>query len=119
VSLPLQFLADENFNNDILRGMMRRWPEFDFVRARDVGLTEELDPTVLDWADREERILLTHDVRTIPAHAAARLRAGLHTPGVFVIPRSLPVGRAIEDLLLIAQCSENNDWENQVRYLPL
>jgi hypothetical protein len=115
----LRFLADENFHNHILRGIVRRFPEFDLVRAQDVGLEEELDSVLLDWAEREERILLTHDVRTMPRHAYARVSAGLRIAGVCIVPRSVPIGQAIEELLLIAQCGTREEWENQVRYLPL
>ena len=42
--------ADENFNNDILRGLLRRNPSLDIVRIQDVGLSSADDPTVLAWA---------------------------------------------------------------------
>jgi hypothetical protein len=32
------FLADEDFNNDILRGLVRRVAHLDLVRVQDVGL---------------------------------------------------------------------------------
>ena len=34
----LKFLADENFNYNIVRGMLRRNPDVDVVRVQDVGL---------------------------------------------------------------------------------
>jgi hypothetical protein len=114
----LRFLADENFNNHILRGAVRRLPEFDCVRAQDVG-PEDPDPFMLDRADREDRVLLTHDIRTMPRHTYARVESGYRVAGVCIVPRSLPVGRAIEDLVLIAQCGTKEEWENQVKYLPL
>ncbi|MEN3335506.1 MAG: hypothetical protein V7641_4871 [Blastocatellia bacterium] len=40
-------------------------------------------------------------------------------PGVFEVSRSLSVGSAIEDLVLLAMCSLENEWEGQIRYLPL
>ncbi|MEJ6487317.1 DUF5615 family PIN-like protein [Nostoc punctiforme UO1] len=46
----LRFLADENFNNQIVRGILRRNSNVDIVRLQDVGLTEADDPTVLEWA---------------------------------------------------------------------
>ena len=46
----LQFLADENFNNQIVRGILRRNSNVDIVRVQDVGLAEADDPTVLEWA---------------------------------------------------------------------
>lgn len=40
-------------------------------------------------------------------------------PGVFEVGRSVPIGRAIEDMLLLAEYSLDGEWEGQVRYLPL
>jgi hypothetical protein len=40
-------------------------------------------------------------------------------PGVFEVSRNVPIGRAIEDILLLAECSLDGEWEGQVRYLPL
>lgn len=40
-------------------------------------------------------------------------------PGLFAVSQDLPIGRAIEDLLLLAECSYEGEWEGQVRYLPL
>ncbi len=44
----LRFAADENFNNDILRGLLRRRPDLDIIRIQDMWLSGEDDPTVLD-----------------------------------------------------------------------
>ena len=60
----LKLAADENFNNNIVRGLLRKEPGLDIVRVQDVGLKGADDPTVLEWAAQEERILLTHDVKT-------------------------------------------------------
>jgi len=61
------WLADENFGNDILRGLRRRDPRFDVVRVQDIlELGGSDDPAVLEWAGINERILPTHDVSTRP-----------------------------------------------------
>jgi hypothetical protein len=44
----LRFAADENFNNDIVRGLLRRKPDLDIVRIQDVGLSGADDSTVLE-----------------------------------------------------------------------
>ena len=115
----LRFAADENFNNNIIRGLLRRQPELDIIRVQDVGLRGADDPTVLEWAAQEGRVLLTHGVATITQYAYERLEAGLSMPGVFEVSLEVPIGRAIEDILLVAECSHEDEWEGQVRYLPL
>jgi len=115
----MRFLADENFNNQIIRGILRQNPEIDIVRVQDVGLSEADDPTVLEWAARQGRVVLTHDVTTMTNFAYERIEAGLSMPGVFEVSRRVSVGLAIEELLLIAECSLQGEWEGQVRFLPL
>ncbi len=117
--MTIRLLADENFNGAIIRGLLRRNPEVDVVRVQDVGLSGSDDLTVLEWAAHEGRVVLTHDQKTVPKHAYERVEAGSPMPGVFVGDLYLNVQRAIEDLLLIAECSEAQEWEGQVRYLPL
>ncbi|MEA5502322.1 DUF5615 family PIN-like protein [Halotia wernerae UHCC 0503] len=46
----LKFLADENFDNTVVRGIFRRSPEIDILRVQDVGLSGKDDPTILKWA---------------------------------------------------------------------
>ena len=115
----LLFAVDENFNNDIVRGLLRRRPNLDIVIAQEAGLSGADDPSILEWAAREGRVLLTHDVSTITHYAYERIRAGKAMPGVFEISREIPIGVVIEDLLLLAEYSLEGEWEGQVRYLPL
>ena len=58
-------VSDENFNNNIVRGLLRRKPELDIVRVQDVGLSGADDSAILEWEAHEGRVLLTHDVSTI------------------------------------------------------
>jgi hypothetical protein len=115
----IRLAADENFNNDIVRGILRRDSTIDIVRVQDAGLTTADDPTVLEWAAQTSRILLTHDVATITHYAYERVRAGRPMPGVFEVSRTIPLAQAIDEIILIAECSLEGEWENQVRYLPL
>jgi hypothetical protein len=111
--------ADENFNADIVRGLLRRLPELDIVRVQDVGLSGADDPAVLEWTAREGRIVLTHDISTLVSFAFERIASGRPMPGVFAARSSAPIGSTIEALVLLAECSVEGEWEGQVRFLPL
>lgn len=115
----LRLAADENFNADIVRGLLRRLPGLDIVRVQDVGLSGADDPAVLAWAAHERRIVLTHDVSTLVGFALERIVAQRPMPGVFVARSSGPVGSAIEDLVLLSECSVEAEWEGRVTFLPL
>lgn len=114
-----RFLADENFDNDILRGMLRRTTRANIVRVQDVGLAGAEDPDVLTWAAREQRILLTHDVATLTTYAHKRVASGAPMPGVFEVNQLAPIGMVIDDLLLIVEYSDQADWTDQIVYIPL
>lgn len=114
----LKLLADENFDNTIIRGLFRRNSSLDIVRVQDVGLSGADDPTILEWAAEEGRILLTHDVTTITRYAYDRVRADQSMPGVVEISASSSIGQAIADLLVLIECSSERELEGQVQYLP-
>ena len=115
----LRLLSDENFNGDIVRGLLFRQPDFDVVRVQDVGLGGAADPTVLAWAANNKRIVLTHDRATMPDDAYARLASGDSMVGVFVLNSRFPVGHAIQELLVLSACSEQVEWNGRVVHLPL
>ncbi len=115
----LRLAADENFHGSIVRGLLRREPNVDIVRVQDAGLLGADDPTVLDWAAREGRILLTHDIATLPDYAYDRIAAGQPMPGVIAVNDTLPHGRVIDDIVLLIKCSSQGEWKDQMLYLPL
>jgi predicted nuclease of predicted toxin-antitoxin system len=116
----LRLASDADFNGILFRALLRRQPDLDLVRVQDVGLRTAADPDILDWAASENRILLTHDRDSMPGFAYDRVRAGLPLPGVFVI-RNRPehIGEMVDDILLVALCSSQEEWKDRVVFLPL
>lgn len=115
----MRLLADENFNGSILRGLKRNIPELDIVRVQDTPLYKADDIAVLEFAARENRILLTHDVNTMNKFAYDRVSAAMPMPGILQVPSELAIGQAIEELTLIVLASEQTDWADKVTHLPL
>jgi len=115
----LRLVSDENFNNILLRRLLRQYPDLDLVRVQDVGLMQADDVTVLAWAAREGRILLTHDLRTIPAFVCDRFSNGLPMPGVILISKKVVLSSEVyESLCICLECSDNDYWKNRVERLP-
>jgi hypothetical protein len=100
-------------------GVLRREPSLDFLTAQAAGLRGMNDPEVLARAAEHQRVLVSHDAGTMPAHFRAYRKAGKHSTGVFLVPQSLNVGTAIEELLVIWLASEASEWENRLEWLPL
>jgi hypothetical protein len=51
----------------VLTWYLRHKPEV--VRVQDVGLVQTPDPDILEWAASQGRVLLSHDVSTVPPAA--------------------------------------------------
>lgn len=60
--MKITFLADENLRRAVVLGVRRREPGVSFLQSFEVGAAGKDDPTVLQIAAREGRILVSHDV---------------------------------------------------------
>ena len=116
----MKWLADENFRHAIVRGLWRRAPKFDIVRVQDLSeISGVEDSVILVWATSQDRAVLTHDLSTmIPAMRELQHRV-LPCAPIVLVPDSLPTGQAIEEILLLDECSTVDDWTAGVLYLPL
>jgi hypothetical protein len=115
----MHLLADENLDHRIIRGLVTRTPTLDLLTVQDAGLRGHDDRDVLAWAADHGRILLTHDRKTIRDPAYDRVARGLPMPGVLVIPMRHDIGAIINELLMIAECSDAMEWKDQVVFIPL
>jgi hypothetical protein len=114
-----QFLADNDLDDAIFQGVLRREPSVDFVRLRDLGQPTAKDAEVLAIAASSGRILISHDVNTMIAAATARLNRGDAMNGLLVAHQWQDVAAVIEDLLLIWAASEAEEWQGRIVFLPL
>src|SRR5437764_371978 len=99
----MRLLADENFNAYIVRALLSAIPDLDLVYTQHTMMAGASDPMLLEWAAQENRILLTHDVRTMRRFAYARIAAGKRMPGLFLIPAGAPRDRVLEDLRILIE----------------
>lgn len=77
------------------------------------------DPVLLDWCEVNNCILVTNNRKSMPRHLADHLARGRRVPGILVLDVDLSFAQTLEDLLLIAGASLENEHENQIRHLPL
>jgi len=115
----IRFLADADFNFAIVKGCRRVEPAMDFLSANEAGLEGVLDPEVLAIASDQNRILVTHDKKTMPGHFGKFLMAARTCPGVFVISQDEDIGDVIEELVLIWAASDGEEWVDRIVSLPL
>ncbi len=88
--------------------------------ARQAGLLRANDNRVLEAAAENQRILVSHDVRTIITAANARITSGLPMWGLLLIPQTRRSDRAVvDDLVLIYHSSEAEEWVDRIVFLPI
>ena len=115
-----RLLLDENFNQRILRGLKLRLPNLDYVVAQETGPRGRKDPLLLAQSAELNRILLTHDAKTIPRFAYERVTRREPMPGSHCSPANTQrVGAAVEELFIVIECSNQSEYENRVLRLPL
>lgn len=116
--MSLRFQADADLNEIIVLAVLRREPGIDFQTATAAGLRGLQDPDVLALAAETGRLLVSHDVTTMPGHFADFIQKAT-SPGVLLIPQKMPVAAAVEDLILLWSVSEPWEWTNRIVRLPL
>jgi predicted nuclease of predicted toxin-antitoxin system len=116
----LRLASDADVHGEIIRGLRRRLPEIDLVRAQDALPEGTSDPEVLAWAASENRVLVTNDRNTTVGFAYQRAAAGEPTPGLVVTTSDQSIGSAIGDILIVAECMPEEEIRDQVVvFLPL
>jgi len=114
-----RFLADHNLDQRIIDGFIRRVAGVDCILLRHVQLERAEDETVLAWAEATARVVLTHDVNTMPGFAYERIRNDQGMSGLVVIPDDLGIGAAVDDLVVIATRFDLGRLSQRVLYRPL
>jgi predicted nuclease of predicted toxin-antitoxin system len=122
--MALRYLLDENMRGPLWRAIL--WHNSSGVYPLDVvrvGDPADLplgtgDPAILLWAEREQRILVTHDADTVPMHLADHLAAGRHSPGVFMIRHRSTLPQIISFLRDAAYASDAVEWQDRIQFIP-
>ena len=112
-----RFQADADFSAEIIDGLIRKEPTIDFQTADEANLRGLKDDKVLLISAQQNRILVSHDRKTIPKHFAKFIQQN-ESPGVFIIAQNVSIKTAIKTLLLIWVASEHEEWQNLVVDLP-
>jgi Domain of unknown function (DUF5615) len=116
--LSLRFQADADLKYSIVKAVRQRERGIDFASAVESGLAGISDPEILEQAEQEGRILVSHDRRTMLAHFRARLEREKSSPGLFVVSQGAPLQAVVYAIVLTWAASEPSEWRNQVHHLP-
>ena len=115
--MKIKFQADNDLNARIVRGVVRLDPAIDFKTAASAGFhIGTSDPDVLRAAAEEDRILVSHDQRTLPWHFADFIQHRT-SPGVIIISQSLPVADAANWLHLTWEAADPEEYLNRIEII--
>ena len=94
--MTVRFLADEDLDSDIIEGLRSREPAIDILNAKKTSLRGTKDPDLLEFAAQQERILISHDRRTMIHHFRDRLAVGKTAP--YKAVTSAAVNATVEEI---------------------
>jgi len=116
----VRFLFDEDTANAFIDGLLRREPALDALRVGQPGAPPRgtKDPQLLLAAEALGRALVSNDRSSLPGHLKDHFTAGHHTAGVILMKIGYPVGRYLEDLLLIWSATTAEEWQDRTEYIP-
>jgi hypothetical protein len=114
-----KLIADADFNEDLIRGMLRHEWSIDFLTASDGGTRGLPDRQVLELAAAAGRVVVSHDRNTMVREFYRFLVEGHSSPGLIIVTQDLDEGDAIDDPLLIWAASRADELRGRVRWVPI
>lgn len=109
--MTVRYQADAHLNQAIVTGVLRRDPTVDFQTAFAAQVQGVKDAEVLAIAAQQQRILVSHDRKTMPSEFAKFITSN-QSLGVIIVSRELSIEVVIEELLLIWAASSAEEWVN-------
>ncbi|HAG80985.1 MAG TPA: hypothetical protein DCL61_07380 [Cyanobacteria bacterium UBA12227] len=119
--MSLNYLLDENVDRLYQIELMRREPSLVVWRVGDPGAPTRstLDPEILLWCEEYDFVLVTNNRTSMPPHLIDHINQGRHIPGIFILNPNLSIGGNIDELILIALASEEDEYQDRIVNLPL
>ena len=116
-----RYLIDENISGIYRTQLLHHEPSLTVLMIGDEGAPARgtSDPEILHWCERNDFNLITNNRRSMPQHLDDHLTAGHHVPGIFTINLNVSIGLIIEQIILIAGASHEDEFLDQIIYVPL
>ena len=117
----MKYLLDENLAALYRLQLTRRIPGLVVWMIGDPGAPTRgtKDPAILDWCSQQGFVLVTNNRASMPSHLADHLSDGKHIPGILVFRPKATVKAILNDLILIAQAADDDEFRDQIEHIPL
>lgn len=115
------FLLDENLSPRLKLAILRLNSEIDILRVGDINAPAlgTLDPEILIYLQQSQRILLTDNRKSMPEHLEDHWNNEGFIWGLFWLRPKATIRELAEDIVLIWETTEAEEWKNQLIWIPL
>ena len=115
-----RYLLDEHISPIYRTQLLYHEPSLTvlIVGDEDAPARSTPDPEILHWCERNNFNLITNNRESMPEHLADHLAAGHHVPGIFTVNLKVSMGLIIEELILIAGASHEDEFRDRIIYIP-
>ena len=116
-----RFLIDENISPEYRTQLLRHEPSLTVLAVGDEGAPPKStpDPEILEWCEKHQFSLITNNRKSMPQHLRDHKKKGGHVPAIFTINLEVPMGKIIDELILSAGASDEDEYINEIKYIPL
>ena len=116
-----RYLLDEHIPPIYQMQLLYHEPSLTVLTIGDEGAPARStpDPEILIWCEQNYFNLITNNRKSMPKHLADHVAAGRHVPGIFMINLKVSMGLIIEHLILIAGASDEDEFLDQIVFIPL
>lgn len=119
--MKVRFLLDENLSPRLKVAVLRLNPAIDILRVGEPNAPQlgTLDPDVLRYLEFSQRLLVTDNRTSMPEHLADHWADGGNIWGLFWVRPKTPIGQLAQELFLIWETTEAEEWVDRLDWIPL
>jgi len=118
--VKIRFLLDENLSKQIKIAVLRVNSAVDILCVGDPNAPPygTQDPDLLRYLEGTQRLLITDNRKSMPGHLESHWVEGGHIWGLFWVRPMTPIGRLVQELLLIWEAAEAEEWIDRIDWIP-
>lgn len=119
--MTLKYLIDENVAPVYPVQLRRREANLTVRVVGEPGTPPKgtLDPVILLWCEEYGFVMVTNNRRSMPVHLADHIAQCHHVLGIILLNPNLSIGQNLEELIIIALGSFDNEYQDRIVHLPL
>jgi hypothetical protein len=122
--MPLCYVLDEQLRGPLWQAIQQNnkvsgYP-IDVLRVGDVADLPlgSSDPDILLWAEREGRVIISYDKKTMLGYLSQHLQAGRHCAGLFLIRSPVTIAQIVDYLAISAYAADPAALRDRFEYIP-